>query len=142
MKNRNWLIYALAFVKLVTPFLLQNPIYEPHRDELLYLAEGSHMAWGFMEVPPMLSVFAWLIHIFGDGLFWVKFWPSFFGALTYLFTGKIITSLGGKAFSLLLGFLPFIFGSYLRVHFLFQPNFLEIFFLDITCLYPYSVYPV
>ncbi len=128
MKNSNWLIYALAFVKLVAPFLLQNPIYEPHRDEMLYLAEGSHMAWGFMEVPPMLSVFAWLIHIFGDGLFWVKFWPSLFGALTYLFTGKIITSLGGRSFALLLGFLPFIFGGYLRVHFLFQPNFLEIFF--------------
>ena len=127
MKNSNWLIYALAFVKLVAPFLLQNPIYEPHRDELLYLAEGSHMAWGFMEVPPLLSIFAWLIHIFGDGLFWVKFWPSLFGALTYLITGKIITSLGGKSFALLLGFLPFIFGGYLRVHFLFQPNFMEIF---------------
>jgi hypothetical protein len=128
MKNNNRLLYALALVKLIIPFLLQNNIYEPHRDEMLYLAEGSHMAWGFMEVPPMLSVFAWLTHIFGDGLFWVKFWPSLFGALTYFVTGKIILSLGGKRFALLLGVLPFIFGAYLRVHFLFQPNFLEIFF--------------
>lgn len=128
MKNNTRLLYALAFIKLVIPFLLQNAIYEPHRDEMLYLAEGNHMAWGFMEVPPMLSVFAWLTNLLGDSLFWVKFWPSLFGALTFLVTGKLILSLGGRAFALLLGFLPFIFGAYLRVHFLFQPNFLEIFF--------------
>jgi Dolichyl-phosphate-mannose-protein mannosyltransferase len=128
MKNNNRLLYFLALIKFILPFLLQNSIYQPHRDEFLYLAEGHHMAWGFMEVPPMLSVFAWLTHILGDGFFWVKFWPSLFGALTFLVTGKIIISLGGRSFALLLGFLPFVFGVYLRIHFLFQPNFLEIFF--------------
>ncbi|HTE12770.1 MAG TPA: hypothetical protein VK645_17445, partial [Chitinophagaceae bacterium] len=63
MKAYNRLLYVMAFAKLVLPFLLQNSFYEPHRDEFLYLAEGRHMAWGFMEVPPLLSVFAWLIHI-------------------------------------------------------------------------------
>jgi hypothetical protein len=58
MKNNNRLLYFLAFVKFILPFFLQNSIYEPHRDEFLYLAEGRHMAWGFMEVPPLLSVFA------------------------------------------------------------------------------------
>lgn len=128
MKKSTLLLYILAIVKLVFPFFLQDPVYGPHRDELLYLAEGNHMAWGFMEIPPLLSVFAWLIHLCGDGLFWVKFWPSLLGAITYLVTGRIILSLGGRAFALLLGFLPFIFGGYLRVHFLFQPNALEILF--------------
>src|SRR5476651_381346 len=132
MKNSTRLLYLLALLKLVFPFFLQNAIYEPHRDEMLYLAEGRHMAWGFMEVPPMLSVFAWLVHIFGDSFFWVKFWPSLFGALTFIVTGRIILSLGGKMFALLLGFLPFLLGGYLRMHFLFQPNFLEIFFW--TCI--------
>jgi hypothetical protein len=45
-----------------------------------------------------------------------------------LLVGNIILSLGGRWFALLLGFLPFIFGVYLRVHYLFQPNFLEVFF--------------
>ncbi len=128
MRRLNWLLYALALVKLVLPFFLQDSIYEPHRDELLYLAEGRHMAWGFMEVPPLLSVFAWLVHICGGSMFWIKFWPSLIGALTFIITGKTILSLGGKSFALLLGFLPFVTGVYLRVHFLFQPNFLEIFF--------------
>ena len=128
MKQYNRLLYVLALVKLVLPFFLQNGAYQPHRDEFLYLAEGSHMAWGFMEVPPLLSVFAWLVHLCGDGMFWIKFWPSLFGALNFIIVGKTIFSLGGKLFALLLGFLPFVTGSYLRVHFLFQPNFLEIFF--------------
>jgi Dolichyl-phosphate-mannose-protein mannosyltransferase len=128
MKNSNRLIILLALVKFILPFLLQSSFYEPHRDEFLYLAEGHHMAWGFMEVPPLLSIFAWLIHVCGGGMFWIKFWPSLFGAFTYIIIAKIILSLGGKSFALFLGFLPFISGAYLRVHFLFQPNFLEIFF--------------
>jgi hypothetical protein len=123
-----WLIILLAIIKFILPFWLQSPVYELHRDEFLYLAEGHHMDWGYMEVPPLLSVFAWLVHICGDGIFWTKFWPSLFGALTYIIVAKIIRSLGGKSFALLLGFFPFIFGAYLRTHFLFQPGFLEIFF--------------
>jgi 4-amino-4-deoxy-L-arabinose transferase-like glycosyltransferase len=128
MKKEPTILYLLAFVKLVLPFFLQNPIYEPHRDEFLYLAEGHHLAWGFMEIPPLLSVFAWLSDSLGTSIFWIKFWPSLFGAFTYIIVGKIILSLGGRIMALFLGFLPFIFGAYLRVNFLFQPNFLEIFF--------------
>lgn len=128
MKQRNWIILLLVLVKFALPFFLQSSVYEPHRDEFLYLAEAHHMAWGFMEVPPLLSVFAWLTNFFGGSMFWIKFWPSLFGALTYLVVARIVLSLGGKAFALLLAFLPFITGAYLRVHFLFQANFLEIFF--------------
>src|ERR1700712_930746 len=104
------LIFVLALIKFILPFLLQSSYYEPHRDEFLYLAEGHHMAWRFMEVPPLLSVFAWLIHICGDGFFWIKFWPSLFGALTFIIVAKTIRSLGGKHFAIFLGFLPFITG--------------------------------
>jgi hypothetical protein len=128
MKNSNRFVYLLALIKFALPFFLQSSAYEPHRDEFLYLAEGHHVDWGFMEVPPLLSVFAWLTNLFGGSMFWIKFWPSLFGAFTFLMIGKIIQSLGGKGFALLLGFLPFVTGAYLRVHFLFQPNFLEIFF--------------
>ncbi|HET9824434.1 MAG TPA: glycosyltransferase family 39 protein [Chitinophagaceae bacterium] len=122
------ILYLLALVKLILPFFLQNSFYEPHRDEFLYLAEGRHLAWGFMEVPPLLSVFAWLTHLFGDSMFWIKLWPSLFGTATFIMAGEIVLSLGGKAFTLVLLFLPFIFGVSLRVFFLFQPNPPEIFF--------------
>ncbi len=128
MQKHNRLLYFFALIKFALPFFLQNAVYEPHRDEFLYLAEGHHMAWGFMEVPPLLSVFAWLTNSFGGSMFWIKFWPALFGAFTFIITGKIILSLGGKSFALFLGLLSFLFGAYLRVHYLFQPNFLEIFF--------------
>jgi hypothetical protein len=128
MKPYNRLLYILALIKLVLPYFLQNGVYGPHRDEFLYLAEGQHMAWGFMEIPPVLSVFAWLTQMFGNSMFWIKFWPSLFGALTYILTGKLIIHLGGRYNALFMAFLTFIFSGYLRVHFLFQPNFLEVFF--------------
>lgn len=128
MNKSNRLLYFLALLKIIIPYLLQHPIYEPHRDEFLYLAEGHHLAFGFMEVPPMLSIFAWLTHLFGDGMLWVKLWPSLFGAATFIAAGKLVQSLGGKSFALILLFLPFIFGVYLRLFFLFQPNPPEVFF--------------
>jgi len=36
------LIYVLATAKLVLPFLLQNAVYEHHRDEFLYLDVKGH----------------------------------------------------------------------------------------------------
>src|SRR5215831_17727407 len=128
MRKGTQLLYILALLKIIIPFFLQNPVYEPHRDEFLYLAEGHHLAWGFMEVPPLLSVFAWLTNVFGDSMFWIKFWPSLFGAATFIITGKIVQRLDGKNFAIFLLFLPFIFGAYLRLFFLFQPNTPEVFF--------------
>ncbi len=128
MKKEYRFLYVLAVIKFILPFILQNHSYEPQRDEFLYLAEAHHMAWGYMEVPPLLSVFAWITNLFGNSMFWLRFFPSLFGVFTFLIIGKIIISFGGKALALFLGFLPFILGAYLRVHFLFQPNFLEIFF--------------
>jgi hypothetical protein len=131
MKKSERFLYLLALLKLVLPFFLQSSIYEPHRDEFLYLAEGSHPAFGFMEVPPLLSVFAWLTQHLGNSIFWIKFWPSLFGALNFVLVGKLIISLGAKLFALILLFFCFFFTGFLRVHFLFQPNFLEIFFYTV-----------
>ncbi len=80
MKKEYKVLLLLAFLKFILPFILQSPVYEPHRDEFLYLAEAHHMAWGYMEIPPLLSVFAWISNWFGHGIFWIKFWPSLFGA--------------------------------------------------------------
>jgi len=128
MNKNNRLLYLLALLKIVIPYLLQSSVYQPQRDEFLYLAEGHHLAFGFMEVPPMLSIFAWVTHLLGDGIFCVKLWPSLFGAATFIVAGKIIQSFGGKKFSLFILFLSFIFGGYLRLFFLFQPNPPEVFF--------------
>jgi|SRR6185369_12812608 len=127
-KSLRILLFLFAFIKLVSPFFLQNSFYQPHRDEYLYLAEAHHMDWGFMEVPPLLSVFAWITNFFGGNIFWIKIWPTLFGTLSFLLVGRIILSLGGKSFALFLGWLPFMLDGYVRLFFLFMPNFLDVFF--------------
>ena len=122
------LLYLLALIKLILPFFLQDPVWEPHRDEFLYLAEARHMAWGYMEAPPLLSVFAWLTNLLGGGMWAIKIWPSLLGALTYILVGRLVLHLGGRWFALVLAWLPFLTGAWLRMFFLFQPNFLDIFF--------------
>ncbi|QEC52312.1 dolichyl-phosphate-mannose-protein mannosyltransferase [Anseongella ginsenosidimutans] len=122
------LLRILAFVKFLLPFLIVHPAYELHRDEFLYLAEARHLDWGYLEAPPLLSLLAWVSLLSGDHEFWVRLWPAIFGALTFLLAGKIVLRLGGKGPALFLLFLAFIFTAFLRLHFLFQPNFLDVFF--------------
>lgn len=122
------LLWLLVALRIIIPYLLQNGMYEPHRDEFLYLAEGNHLSFGFMEVPPMLSIFAWLTHRLGNSIFWIKLWPSLFGAAAFYVMGRLVLLLGGSRFALWLLFLSFLLSGYLRVFFLFQPNAPEIFF--------------
>lgn len=128
MKAIYKLLFFLSLIQLLLPFFLQSSFYEPHRDEFLYLAEAMHLAWGYLEAPPLLSFLGWITNWLGDGIFWIKIWPALFGSCTFLLAGKIIIQLGGKSLALLFGWLPFIFGGYLRLFYLFQPNFLEVFF--------------
>src|ERR1700682_362932 len=108
MNKDNRLLYILVLIRIVLPYFLQSPVFELQRDELLYLAEGNHLAFGFLQVPPMISLFAWLTQHLGNSMFWIKFWPSLFGAATFFVCGKIVQSLGGKNFAIFILFLSFI----------------------------------
>ena len=35
-------------------------MYELHRDEYLYLSESDHLAWGYIEAPPLLSLLGYI----------------------------------------------------------------------------------
>lgn len=126
--SKQKLLILLCIFKFVLPFLLESPVYELQRDEYLYLEQGNHLAWGFLEVPPMLPFFAWISNLFGASFFWIKFWPSLFGTATLYLTGRMILDLGGRSFALVLATLCMATAAYLRVNFLFQPNSLDIFF--------------
>jgi len=127
MKKANTTLFILAVLRMVLPFILQHPSYQPHRDAYLYLDYANHMDWGYMEVPPLLSVFSWLVKIAGPSTFWIKIWPALFGSLCFVLSGKIVIQLGGRRFALIILFLCFLFGPFLRLFHLFQPGFLEVF---------------
>ena len=72
------------------------------RDEFYYIACSDHLAFGYVDHPP-LSI--WLLKIsrliLGDSLVAIRFLPALAGALTVLLTGLIVKELGGKRFAML-----------------------------------------
>ncbi len=121
-------IVLLALIKFLIPFLLIHPAFELQRDEYLYYRQGQHFDLGYLENPPLLSYLATVSSWFGDREWLVKFWPAFIGAMTVVVTGLITARLGGKAFAQFLAGFGIITGAFLRIHILFQPNILDIFF--------------
>lgn len=122
------LILLLAIIKFILPLVLQSHAYELHRDEYLYYQQGQHLALGFLENPPLLAVLAGISSLLGGAEAWIRFWPCLFGAATLVLTCLIAAELGGKLFAQFLAALGIMTGAYMRIHFLFQPNFLDIFF--------------
>jgi 4-amino-4-deoxy-L-arabinose transferase-like glycosyltransferase len=115
------LIY-LSLFKLLLHFFT-NTNYGLHRDEFLYIDMGNHLAWGYLEVPPNIAIFAKISHfIFGNSIFGYRFFPALTGAALVFVTGLIARELGGKKFALVVASLCVIFSpAFLRVNSLFQP---------------------
>jgi 4-amino-4-deoxy-L-arabinose transferase-like glycosyltransferase len=132
MRKEKAILFFLVLLKFLLPFLLSHPAYELHRDEFLYYEQGQHLALGYLENPPLIGLLAKLSSLAGGGYFWIKWWPSLFGAATLWATLKMVKEFGGGAFAQVLAALGIIFTAYLRIHFLFQPNFLEIFFWTLS----------
>ncbi len=119
---RFWVLGAFVLVKFILQYTLTDPVYELQRDEFLHLDLGKHLAWGYLSVPPFTSWVAWLINALGNSVFWVKFFPALFGALTLVLVWSAIEALGGDMFALVLGAMGITLSVLLRLNLLFQPN--------------------
>ncbi|WP_345112630.1 ArnT family glycosyltransferase [Hymenobacter algoricola] len=122
-----------AALKFGLGFALTSRVYELHRDEYLYLNYGRHLAWGYLEVPPLTALQSWLTLALGGGYFWVKFWPLLWGAATVYVVGRAAQRLGGGRWAQLLACLSYLVGAYARLNFLFQPNSFEVFSFTLSC---------
>ncbi|HEX6171945.1 MAG TPA: glycosyltransferase family 39 protein [Chitinophagaceae bacterium] len=121
-------IFLLAVLKFLIPFLLIHPAFELQRDEYLYYQQGQHPDLGYLENPPLLSYLGFISSWFGNKEWLVRFWPALIGSFTVVVTCLLTARLGGKAFAQFLAGFGVITGAFLRIHILFQPNILDIFF--------------
>lgn len=121
-----WILLLLVAIKFILQFVLVNPVYELHRDEFLHLDQAKHLAFGFISVPPFTSLISKLIFLLGSGLFWIRFFPALFGALTIVFTWLIVEALGGNLYAKLLAGSALLFSVLIRLNILFQPNSFDI----------------
>lgn len=124
--SRYWILIALISIKFILQFVFVNSIYELHRDEFLHLNQASYPAFGYISVPPFTSWVASLIYLLGGELFWIRFFPALFGALTVVVAWLIVESLGGKLPAKILTSVFLIFSVYTRMNLLFQPNSFDI----------------
>jgi hypothetical protein len=122
MRNRNFVLLGFILLKFALQYALVDPVYELHRDEFLHLDQARHLAWGYTSVPPFTSWISWIILQLGNSVFWVKFFPALFGALTLIVVWKTIEELKGGWFALLLGAISLVFSALIRLNMLYQPN--------------------
>jgi hypothetical protein len=126
MSKKTILLIAIVLLKFIIQYTLISPEYDLHRDEYLHLDQAHHLAWGYLSVPPLTSWISYLIHALGNSVFWVKFFPALFGALTIVVVWKAIEELNGKLFAQLLGATCILFSVLLRLNTLYQPNSLDV----------------
>lgn len=131
------IIILIGFIvlKFILQYSLVHPIYDLQRDEFLHLDQANHLAWGFQSVPPMTSWISLIIKVLGNGVFWIRFFPALFGALTILLVWKTIEELKGNLFALLLGTTCVTFSVYLRLNTLYQPNSLDVLCWTSMCFF-------
>jgi hypothetical protein len=84
---------AAAFVVLE---LALSARYGFHRDELYFLACARHLAWGYVDQPPLVPATAWLsTHLFGISPTAVRVVPALAGGATVVITALMARELHG-----------------------------------------------
>jgi 4-amino-4-deoxy-L-arabinose transferase-like glycosyltransferase len=89
-------VLGLAACKLLIE-LYSGQQYGYFRDELYYLACSRHLAWGYVDQPPLIALIAWLVRsTIGDSLAAIRLLPALAGACEVVLTALIARELGGK----------------------------------------------
>jgi 4-amino-4-deoxy-L-arabinose transferase-like glycosyltransferase len=92
-------VWALAAVKLAG-HLYAGRSYGYFVDELYYLDCSRHLAWGYVDQPPLIAAIAWLVRMtLGQSLSAIRLLPALAGAAEVLLTAAIARELGGKRFA-------------------------------------------
>jgi Dolichyl-phosphate-mannose-protein mannosyltransferase len=93
------MLLAVACCKIIIQFAGINH-YGFFRDELYYMACGEHLAWGYVDQPPLIAFIAWLArHTFGTSLFATRLFAVLAGAAVVYATGRVAAELGGGLFA-------------------------------------------
>jgi hypothetical protein len=93
------IVIALALAKLLFHLVTFHG-YGIFRDELYYLACSRHLAWGYVEFPPLIAVLTRAVTmLLGDSLFAIRLLPALAGACLVALTALIARELGGGRFA-------------------------------------------
>src|SRR6478735_2882494 len=90
------LVAVIALAKFVVQFW-SSGYYGFFVDELYYLACGEHLAWGYVDQPPLIAV---VVHftraLLGESLRAIRFPAVLAGVATVLLAAALARELGGR----------------------------------------------
>src|ERR1700730_3288680 len=96
------IVIAIALAKLLFHIYF-NSRYGYFRDEFDYLACANHLAWGYVDQPPLIPFLARISRmLLGDSLRSIRFLPALACSLLVVQAAVLAHELGGKRFALLL----------------------------------------
>ncbi len=74
--------------------------YNYFRDELYYIACSDHLAFGYVDQPPLCAAILWVTrHLLGDSLYAIRFLPALAGAAVVALAALMTRKLGGGPFA-------------------------------------------
>jgi hypothetical protein len=99
MLSATSVLAGLAVAKLLLQFSGIRH-YGFFRDELYYIACGEHLAWGYVDQPPLIALLAWFSrHFLGNSLLSIRLLPVLAGAAVVFLTGMLAREFGGGRFA-------------------------------------------
>ena len=90
--------YAVAILT-VALHLAFNHRFGYYRDELYFIDCARHLAWGYVDQPPLAPFVAWLAAPFGYAVWALRFLPAILSGVTVLLACAIARELRGGAFA-------------------------------------------
>jgi hypothetical protein len=92
-------LVTLVLIKLAI-HLYAAQFYGYFVDELYFIACGDHLAWGYVDQPPLIALIVKVERVlFGDSLQSIRLFSGVAGAATVLLAGLIARELGGRRFA-------------------------------------------
>ena len=108
LSSIQWIILIAAIVKF-TIHLIYAPGYEFFGDELYTIALSRHLAWGYVDLPPLVPALVALSRaLLGNSFFAYHIIPALAGSFTLVFIGLLTKEFGGKTFAVALSVTAFI----------------------------------
>src|SRR5215467_13952738 len=93
------MVLCLASAKLLL-HLLTATRYGIFRDEMYYFSCSDHLAWGYVDQPPVIALLIWIVrHTAGDSLVALRLLPALAGAALVGLAGLLAREMGGGRFA-------------------------------------------
>ncbi len=104
--SRSVVAIWLGALLTVALHLTFSGLYGYQRDELYFLACAKHLAWGYVDQPPLIALIADVsVHLFGDSLSALRLLPAFAAGGLVALAAVVTRRFGGGQFAVAIAML-------------------------------------